>query len=863
MADNKMQNKIIYDRAKAAALSRDYTLATRLFKGLLSSDPENVEFLEGLGDVYEKSGADANAIPLYREVVRLQPSNVNALNRLAGIYRRLKRYDDSISMLEQALITDESNVQVYYNLGFTYKLMGKYDDAVECFNRVIEENPSDVLTYNHLGSIFDAQSNYQKAVSAYQRGLKVDPNHPILHLNLAHTYESLEELELAEKEYEAALRSKPGWLEAIDGYAGLLLKKDEAKNAGAIIQQAISLNPESVKLHSKMGDVYSGQQLYEEAEDEYKEALKYDENYAAALSGLANAYEATGKKAEALRTVQKLEKVQPENSDTQQQYSYHLLSSNKLNAASRKIKQLWDRNPDDVRTLNLLAQYYICKGEDSKAQGCFKKIEEINPQYTTHLRDAGDRYHQKGRYKKAEDYYLRYLESHTGDSSSMLKLAKNYEKLGLYDKALAYYQMLQTRDATNPVYSQNLERVSALCVSRPSQVPSPEPVIEENEMPEIPVEENPVPDVSNSIDEDIAPVVEEEDDEPDFGDTFSELEQDTADAREVIDSDELDAPDIDDSKGVDLDSLVPDSDGLDEADDFFADNPFGASDATLPTHEEDMGDMFQKEELEEEDDFVPPPPPVPPVKKTAPKHEIEDEPNAFEDDFSIDDLDAVPAPEPEPEPEPELVIDDIPQMVSMEEPAAEEEEALAEEEPVAQEEEALAEEEPVTEEKEALAEEELAAQEEEALAEEEPAAEEEPVLDDADIFSVTPESSESGEELDEEAEEALSLLQKLKSLIPYLPEEKQSEFSSSHARLLMDYLIARLSGKEGLLALSSRMRSQLGLEEQQVSQNGAGLVSDVVSGMESYVASIPDANLARTLEGELNAVLHKLEDSKE
>ena len=59
------------------------------------------------------------------------------------------------------------------------------------------------------------------------------------------------------------------------------------------------------------------------------------------------------------------------------------------------------------------------------------------------------------------------------------------------------------------------------------------------------------------------------------------------------------------------------------------------------------------------------------------------------------------------------------------------------------------------------------------------------------------------------------------------------------------------------------MRSQLGLEEQQVFQNGAGLVSDVVSGMESYVASIPDANLARTLEGELNAVLHKLEDSKE
>ncbi|HBD68324.1 MAG TPA: hypothetical protein DC014_03520, partial [Treponema sp.] len=644
MPENKMQNKIIYDRAKAAALSRDYALASRLYKGLLSSEPENIEFLLGLGDVYERSGQDANAIPLYREVVRLQPTNVDAFNKLAGVYRRLKRYDDSISMLEQALITDESNVQVYYNLGFTYKLMGKYEDAVQCFTRVIDENPSDVLTYNHLGSIYDAQQDYTKAIAAYQRGLKVDPNHPILHLNLAHAYESTGQIEFAEKEYEAALRSKPGWLDAIDGYAGLLLKKDDAKNAGALVQQAIRLNPQNVKLHTSMGDVYAGQQLFDAAEDEYREALKYDENYAAALSGLANAYESTGKKADALRTMQRLEKIQPESEHVQQEYSAHLLSANKLNAASKKIKQLWDRNSEDVRTLNLLAQYYICKGEDKKAQGCFKKIEVIDPTYTVHLRDAGDRYHQKGRYKKAESMYLKYLESNVNESSSLMKLARNYEKLGLFDKALAYYQMLYARDELNPVYSAAVNRVSALC--KGSALPQDEKTSEQVEAEDEIIEEAAESEENEETlaDEDIAPDFDEEaeDDAELPEDTFAELADDNTDAEEVLDSDALDSLDEEDPKGVDLDDLISDDDS-DEDDDFFKDNPFGASDTGLPTKEEDMDDMFLPEDIEEEEEpaFESVPEPQIP-KKTEPKK---------------------PAPKPavkaKPEPEPELEDEDI------------------------------------------------------------------------------------------------------------------------------------------------------------------------------------------------------------
>ena len=143
---------------------------------------------------------------------------------------------DDISQLSVQTATnefvDENNIQIYYNLGFTYKLLGKNKEAIQCFSTVVDENPNDVLAFNHLGVIYTQTGEYEKAVNSFKRGLKIDPNHPILHLNLAKAYEKTGKIDETFLEYDFALRSKPGWLEAIDGYTDLLLKYNSVKTAG-------------------------------------------------------------------------------------------------------------------------------------------------------------------------------------------------------------------------------------------------------------------------------------------------------------------------------------------------------------------------------------------------------------------------------------------------------------------------------------------------------------------------------------------------------------------------------------------------------------------------------------------------------
>ncbi|MCR5172860.1 MAG: tetratricopeptide repeat protein [Treponema sp.] len=248
-------NSLLISRARAALMARDFNLAARLYKQLLRDNPDNIEFLNKLGELYMKSGRDDQALPIYKRIGELNRDDAKPYITMGGIYRRLKRYEESIAVLEQALAADGTNPQISYNLGFTYKSMGDYEDAVNCFEDAIDMNPNDVLAYNHLGAIYAQQGDHEKAVQSYLRGLNIDANHPVLLLNIAKSYEALGDIDKALSSYEGALRSKPLWVDAIDSYTKLLIKTNREEEAYLLVRRAINVSPKDKKLHDALATV--------------------------------------------------------------------------------------------------------------------------------------------------------------------------------------------------------------------------------------------------------------------------------------------------------------------------------------------------------------------------------------------------------------------------------------------------------------------------------------------------------------------------------------------------------------------------------------------------------------------------------
>lgn len=867
MDNESKRNSGILDRANAAILSRDFDQASRIYKGLLKSDPQNIELLSSLGNLYVKSGDDEKAFAYFNEIIRLDQNNVEALNSLGGIYRRQKKYDDSISVLERAVIADESNVQSFYNLGFTFKLMEKYDDALNCFNKVVEENPEDVLAFNHIGSIYALKNQYKDAVASYLRGLKVDPNHPILHLNLAKSYDALGEFEKAQSEYEASLKTKPGWLEAIENYADLLLKKNKTRNAGELVRHALNLNPKDAAMHTKLGDVYTRQSDFDNAEAEYNEALKICPEFPKALSGLASAYESTGRNEDALEIMERMENTAPQDSSMLCQYAHVLLSADRIEDAGKKIQLVYEKNPSDVHVLNLLGQYYICIGDERKASGCFKKIKALYPKYSEFYREGGMRYSQKGELKKAEEFYLRYIAQNPENVNGLHSIARNYEAQGNLTQAMSTYRQIEKFDSENKAYKDGIERINKRLLDSSSIFAGAgnsldDEFVDADENFEIGLnKENESaqdsslevsPESSASDEIETEPVKEPEPE-------FDSLQKEEVPVEEIFSDGKLEEEtDADDKEkySQSLDNLVPEEymdeqvSGLEEdetsAKDFFEQNPFSCGDKSSspaesffePDFETDSFDLDERPDanpisLEEKPERTETPfreSKKPEQKKTAPQKpesEISEPEEILDDDeFSEDDSSA---------------------LTVQPEPSSEEPEDLFEDETLDFENEDFAE------------------QEKDIAAQEFFMENDEPELSVApaqlDKKSELPELKDKNEMESIEKEDSMEssqaqLFKKLKSLCRYLPDDQKKNFLESKTNLQLEYIISRLSGKQGLFASAEKARKDSGyVTSVQETQSGIALLLKVVLCLKELAGYIPDEQISALLSAEINRML--------
>lgn len=521
------EKEIVFNRAKNAMLSRDFTLAARLFKSLLADEPNNLELLNSLGQLYIKASDDEKALPFYERIVKLNPVNVDAYNNMGGIYRRLKRYDESIAILNKALGFNKNISDVKYNLGFTYKLMGKNDEACDCFEYVISENPNDVLAYNHLGSIYATKKDYQKSISIYKRGLQVDPNHPILQYNLARSYVAINSDLDAFKAFEAALRAKPSWKDAVKEYSALLNKYSRTKESCEVIQKAINLYPTDGHLYYLLGKSFLVQTDYESAVKSFEKAISLDKTNPSYYEKLIFAYEREKKYDEGLEVATKGIELFPNNIKIMREKVHLLFSAKKLNAGASVLKNLSELTTRDPHVKDLMGQYYICCDNKKNVALCFDKIRKLNPSYQQYLYNAAYRYIQVEKYEEAVKCLKVFSASQQKNPLPLILLARIEEFKNNYESAI---EILKKALSMNPNLNLAKDGIARL-TKKLEEAKNPietqevaEEITSEEQTEEVEESENNVEEISEPEVETVAEIKPEVEPEDDFNlDDFTDL----------------------------------------------------------------------------------------------------------------------------------------------------------------------------------------------------------------------------------------------------------------------------------------------------------------------------------------------------
>lgn len=911
------EKEIVFNRAKNAMLSRDFTLAARLFKSLLADDPNNLELLNSLGQLYIKASDDEKALPFYEQIIKLNPVNVDAYNNMGGIYRRLKRYDESIAILNKALSFNKNNSEVKYNLGFTYKLMGKNDEACDCFEYVISENPNDVLAYNHLGSIYATKKDYQKSISIYKRGLQIDPNHPILQYNLARSYVAINSDLDAFKAFEAALRAKPSWKDAVKEYSALLNKYSRTKESCEVIQKAINLYPTDGHLYYLLGKSFLVQTDYESAVKSFEKAISLDNTNPSYYERLIFAYEREQKFDEGLEVAEKGIKLFPNNIKIMREKVHLLFSAKKLNTGASVLKNLSELTTRDPHVKDLMGQYYICCDNKKNVALCFDKIRKLNPSYQNYLYNAAYRYIQVEKYEEAVKCLKVFSASQQKNPLPLILLARIEEVKNNYEVAI---EILKKALSMNPNLNLAKEGISRLSKKieeakiLPENQDDTQEIVEDVDSAEVEESENNVEEISEPEAEPVAEIETEIKSEDDFNlDDFTDLileNDEKIDPFAIEEEDMFDDFMDEDLFNDDLEDEVEEENPLMKESDIFADEKspdlpteeiseehIDESIEELDAHEDEIPDVEEFEEIPEEvdekdevsemqtEDF----------EETEITEEINDSQEIVEDDKKDNTVQKIFVPDTS---KMETLLEKAEQQANKAITSAEKAWQAAQNAADAAQSASCTEgyinqiaEQTV---QKAAADIEQKIQDAIELLQSQFKKANETVVSENTDDSVASENIEEQEEL-EEAENSdavanrnsamystiynllndknlaekysaeIGLFEKLYSMKDYLPEDKKEEFMKSETRLLLEFLINNLSGKPGIFAISETLRksgmfageySEITPESQSLS--GKELVYKVFGYIKDLINDIEDKNLAESMQNYIDKLLTKL-----
>lgn len=866
-------------RAKSAVLSRDFDLATRLFKRVLKEHPDSVEVMHELAATYVRSGQDGQALLVCQQILEQDRNDFGALVSLGGIYRRLGRYEESVSVLERALALNEDSVQTYYNLGFTYKQMERYDDALECFTNVIEDDPTDILAYNHLGRIYSLRDDSKNAIASYRRGLQLDANHPILHYNLAHEYERLGRDDEVETEYEAALRSKPGWSEAVNSYAHFLMSHNRYKDAYEILSQGIQVTPENMPLQQAMGMVQLKRGEYGDAGQRFRTVLEYDSDDPMAMMGLADVYVYEGRETEASHLLEKVESTPLRSKGERMQYVRSLLNANKFDSAGGFVKGLLDEYDHDLASVHLSAEYYACCNDSARLEQSLDRINALDSSYFLHFLDIALRFRQIGSFERAQVYLVEYLKHLPNDPVALAALASCYEQCNQYGDAMRLYQQALNRDSQNSMLQGALERISRTSDQSYQEEQLEEPV----SLPAVedfsPVDAHKDETNQSCCHEEPHHAVAHEgllSSEPDSVAAVPSLDSSTKPMKETLEqyaplvfhADEFDSNMNPSPSGL---SALAHDDGpmdyeplnafnapLDFQDE--EDAIFDGVDQTPEEHflqEKPQQPLSEKahqappeseppaeRELVEKDFEIVPEPPKKESEKTKDREPSEDELD-MPWDFDGDPSDLEPEPEPE---ELEVVEDDVSDPAPLE-PVEDEGFDDIEELEV------------VSDDKDGTS---ISRNKPLRFAVEETVADEEvEELIPQDILLEINRLLENKELLEKHGD-LVRLFHEMKGLCEHLPRVKREGFYAGMKRMQMDYIISKLSGKPGLLEVAEALRDKglvrVPAEKYDIVErfDEPAVSARVMSMMRPLVQQLPDKDDALFLDGSLRNVLERL-----
>ncbi len=174
----------------------------------LAINPNLYVVFEALGDLYWRTGKDAEAESSYLKALSINVNYVPALRGLADVYFRMKRLDEAEEYFRRAIVLQPGNWSSYNAYGgFLYR-NGRYEEAAREYRKIGSLDPKNPTGYTNLATALMLSGDFEQAIEAFSQALEINPQRTA-YSNLGLLYYYLNRYELAVAAHNEAVSMAP------------------------------------------------------------------------------------------------------------------------------------------------------------------------------------------------------------------------------------------------------------------------------------------------------------------------------------------------------------------------------------------------------------------------------------------------------------------------------------------------------------------------------------------------------------------------------------------------------------------------------------------------------------------------------
>ena len=231
------------------------------------------------------------------------------------------------------------------------------------------------------------------------------------HINAATLYL---EAGMARQAFAVAQRAvsvDPEFFEAHDLLANMLTSAGRVDEAIVEYKKALKGNPRPAMVYSNLANAYASKGDHTSALDNFYKAIELDSTLANTYVGLGQTLDAVGRTGEALKALRRARSVDPASIPAYRVEASLLLKAGRTREAVEVLTQGLTLRPANPVLLSDLGLSYLRLDDLDRATDCLRQALELDPSLLTARGNLAVAYERSGRTREAIVEYTKYMEA--------------------------------------------------------------------------------------------------------------------------------------------------------------------------------------------------------------------------------------------------------------------------------------------------------------------------------------------------------------------------------------------------------------------------------------------------------------------